>query len=143
MQRPKERMAIFQLCLNEENKQYSITKAPKGRETRTRATYAVRSSCYYVIPKALVNSNTLLKHHAEERLIDAKIVEKVSLRFKQEQEQKQQEQKQERATTISSAVHNNLVNHGRHLATPAVPTTPAELKFCANIQDVLRKNEYC
>lgn len=78
VQRPTERMALFQLCINEENRVLNTNDEPiQIRENRRQGTCAVKSSCYYTIPKPLVTSNALLKSQARERMVDARIVERV------------------------------------------------------------------
>ena len=66
-------MDLFQLCVNEENRQAAAVKVIQ----KQRKPNGKRNSCYGIIPKAHLNSKILLKRQTQEQLVDAKIVEKV------------------------------------------------------------------
>ena len=70
-------MALFQLCLNEENKRVTPMRNAHVHKDRRRESCAIRSACYYAIPKVHVTSKVLLKRQSRERLVDARIVERV------------------------------------------------------------------
>lgn len=77
-------MALCQLCFNQENDQLSIGPRPRTRggsrdrtARRRESADAPQKSSHYAVPKLHLTSRSLLKSQARERMVDARIVEKV------------------------------------------------------------------